>query len=139
MERMSGWVNRKIGVESLIIKWCRGRHHGRTWGFDLGARERKIPNVYIASATHSQYLRTRIMPTATTLCQLAPGASAVIEDIPVGHDEHITRLRELGLVPGTRVRLVRRAPLGDPIEISVRGSRLAMRRSEAQHIKILPQ
>jgi ferrous iron transport protein A len=79
------------------------------------------------------------MPTAITLCQLPPGASAVIEDIPVGHDEHITRLRELGLVPGTRVRLVRRAPLGDPIEISVRGSRLAMRRSEAQHIKILPQ
>ncbi len=73
------------------------------------------------------------------LTDLPPGSAAVIEDIPVGHDEHITRLRELGLVPGTKVRVIRRAPLGDPIEISVRGSRLAMRRSEARHIKILPQ
>jgi Fe2+ transport system protein FeoA len=44
----------------------------------------------------------------------------------------------LGLVPGTTVRLERRAPLGDPIEVAVRGSRLAMRRSEARHIKVLP-
>lgn len=70
------------------------------------------------------------------LSDLAAGAGGVIRDIPVGHDEHITRLRELGLVPGTRIRVVRRAPLGDPIEISVRGSRIAMRRSEARHIHI---
>jgi Fe2+ transport system protein FeoA len=78
------------------------------------------------------------MSAFATLCDLAAGATAVIQDIPAGHDEHITRLRELGLVPGTKVRLVRRAPLGDPIEVAVRGSRLAMRRSEARHIKILP-
>jgi ferrous iron transport protein A len=70
------------------------------------------------------------------LSDLAAGAGGVIRDIPAGHDEHITRLRELGLVPGTRIRVVRRAPLGDPIEVSVRGSRLAMRRSEARHIHI---
>lgn len=73
------------------------------------------------------------------LTQLPDGATAVIKDIPVGHDEHITRLRELGLVPGTKVRLVRRAPFGDPIEVAVRGSRIAMRRSEARHIQILPE
>ena len=78
------------------------------------------------------------MSAPATLSDLHAGSTAVIQDIPVGHDEHITRLRELGLVPGTKVRLVRRAPFGDPIEISVRGSRLAMRRSEARHIKILP-
>lgn len=70
------------------------------------------------------------------LSDLAAGDGGVIRDIPAGHDEHITRLREMGLVPGTRIRVVRRAPLGDPIEISVRGSRLAMRRSEARHIHI---
>jgi ferrous iron transport protein A len=79
------------------------------------------------------------MSAPITLCDLADGATAVIQHIPVGHDEHITRLRELGLVPGTKIRLVRRAPLGDPIEVAVRGSRLAMRRSEARHIKILPE
>jgi Fe2+ transport system protein FeoA len=73
------------------------------------------------------------------LTQLPDGATAVIKDIPVGHDEHITRLRELGLVPGTKVRLVRRAPFGDPIEVAVRGSRIAMRRSEARHIQIIPE
>ncbi len=78
------------------------------------------------------------MPSPATLCDLAAGSSAVIQDIPMGHDEHITRLRELGLVPGTKVRLVRRAPFGGPVEVSVRGSRLAMRRTEARHIKILP-
>jgi ferrous iron transport protein A len=76
------------------------------------------------------------MSEPMTLCDLADGASATIQDIPVGHDEHITRLRELGLVPGTKVRLVRRAPFGDPIEVAVRGSRLAMRRSEARYIKV---
>jgi Fe2+ transport system protein FeoA len=73
------------------------------------------------------------------LSDLSIGSTAMIKDIPVGHDEHITRLRELGLVPGTKIRLVRRAPLGDPLEIAVRGSRLAIRRSEARHIQILPE
>jgi ferrous iron transport protein A len=48
----------------------------------------------------------------------------------------LTRLREMGLVPGTRIEVVRRAPLGEPIEVSVRGSRLAMRNHEAAHIQI---
>lgn len=79
------------------------------------------------------------MSVITNLSDLAIGMTAVIQDMPTGHDAYLTRLRELGLVPGTKVRLVRRAPLGDPIEISVRGSRLAMRCSEAKHIKILPE
>lgn len=78
------------------------------------------------------------MPVAC-LSDLPVGSIVTIKDIPVGHDEHITRLRELGLVPGTKIRLVRRAPLGDPLEVAVRGSRLAIRRSEARHIQILSE
>ncbi len=48
----------------------------------------------------------------------------------------LTRLRELGLTPGTKVGVVRRAPLGEPIEICVRGSRLAMRNADAAGIQI---
>jgi Fe2+ transport system protein FeoA len=48
----------------------------------------------------------------------------------------LTRLREMGIVPGTRVRVTRRAPLGEPIEISVRGSHLSMRNHEAAFIAI---
>lgn len=46
------------------------------------------------------------------------------------------RLMELGLVPGTDIEMVRSAPLGDPIEVSVRGLHLSLRRSEARHIHV---
>jgi Fe2+ transport system protein FeoA len=46
------------------------------------------------------------------------------------------RLMELGLVPGTPVELVRRAPLGDPIELAVRGVHLSLRRTEASLIHV---
>jgi ferrous iron transport protein A len=70
-----------------------------------------------------------------TLAQLAIGQQAVIESMPTGR-AGLTRLRELGLTPGARVRLVRRAPLGEPIEITVRGSHLAMRHHEATDIAV---
>jgi Fe2+ transport system protein FeoA len=44
------------------------------------------------------------------------------------------RLMELGLVPGTLVQLVGTAPLGDPLELLVRGCSLSIRRSEASSI-----
>jgi Fe2+ transport system protein FeoA len=59
----------------------------------------------------------------------------VVVALPAGNAA-LTRLREMGLVPGTRLTLVRRAPLGDPIEISLRGSLLSLRRSEADFIEI---
>ena len=43
---------------------------------------------------------------------------------------------EMGLVPGTVVRLVRVAPLGDPIEIDVRGCRLSIRLQEAAAVRV---
>jgi Fe2+ transport system protein FeoA len=73
--------------------------------------------------------------SATTLAQLAPGASAVIKAFPQAGPA-FTRLREMGLLPGTRVTLVRVAPLGDPIEIQVRGYRLSLRKTEAALVEI---
>ncbi len=46
------------------------------------------------------------------------------------------RLLELGLVPGTRVELKRIAPLGDPVELLVRGCSLSIRRAEARFIHV---
>jgi Fe2+ transport system protein FeoA len=46
------------------------------------------------------------------------------------------RLMELGLVPGTRVELVGVAPLGDPLELLVRGSSLSIRRTEAMGVSV---
>lgn len=48
------------------------------------------------------------------------------------------RLREMGLLPGTSIQLIRAAPLGDPLEIKVRGYHLTLRKSEAEHIVVEP-
>jgi Fe2+ transport system protein FeoA len=77
------------------------------------------------------------MNAPAKLSELPAGASAIIEELANGISA-LTRLRELGLVPGTKVKLVRRAPLGEPIEIALRGSRIAMRNKDAEAIAISP-
>jgi len=73
-----------------------------------------------------------------TLDQLVPGERAAI--VALDSDPVVARrLMELGLVPGTTIELVRRAPLGDPIELSVRGVHLSLRRSEASRIHVAPR
>ncbi len=49
------------------------------------------------------------------------------------------RLMEMGIVPGVPVRVIKSAPLGDPIEVRVRGYNLALRRAEARFIKVARQ
>lgn len=71
------------------------------------------------------------------LSDLTPGAWAVIASLPDGIPS-LMRIRELGLLPGTRVQFIRRAPLGDPVEICVRGALLSLRGSEAMHIEVDP-
>jgi Fe2+ transport system protein FeoA len=46
------------------------------------------------------------------------------------------RLMELGLCPGTTVAITNVAPLGDPLEIEVRGGRLSIRKDEAAQIRV---
>ena len=72
-----------------------------------------------------------------------------LADLPLGQHAEITsiecdralsrRLMEMGLLPGTRVRLVRVAPLGDPIELRVRNYSLSVRRAEAAKIAVNPE
>jgi Fe2+ transport system protein FeoA len=70
-----------------------------------------------------------------TLDQLNIGASAKITDVQ-GEPALQQRLLEMGLIPGTEVKIVRFAPLGDPIEIKVMGYSLSLRRSEARHVQV---
>lgn len=46
------------------------------------------------------------------------------------------RLMEMGLTPGTPVQVIRFAPLGDPIDIQVRGYHLSLRKDEARQISL---
>lgn len=52
-------------------------------------------------------------------------------------DAHGLRLMEMGVVPGAPVRVVKAAPLGDPIQVCVRDCHLALRRSEARAIEVI--
>lgn len=80
---------------------------------------------------------TEIGTSITTrhLAALDPGARAVVRRLH-GEEAFVRRLMELGLVPGTEIHYVRRAPLGDPIEVYVRGSHFSIRLSEARTIHV---
>jgi Fe2+ transport system protein FeoA len=71
------------------------------------------------------------------LSELAVGASAVVREYPKTGSAFV-RLREMGLLTGTRVTLIRAAPLGDPLEFKVRGYNLTLRKSEAEHVLVEP-
>lgn len=71
------------------------------------------------------------------LSELAVGATAVVREFPKAGPAYI-RLREMGLLAGTRVTLVRTAPLGDPLEIKIRGYHLTLRKTEAEHVVVEP-
>jgi Fe2+ transport system protein FeoA len=70
-----------------------------------------------------------------SLAALPLGGSAVVRRVSSGRSI-ARRLMELGLVPGTRVTMLRVAPLGDPIELRVRNYALSIRRSEALTIEV---
>ena len=69
---------------------------------------------------------------------LTVGATARIADVG-GADATSLRLLEMGLTPGATVRLIGRAPLGDPLELEVRGYRLSIRRAEAARVTLEPR
>ena len=69
------------------------------------------------------------------LSELKPGDEATIHDIDNTISES-GRLRELGLCDGTPLRVIKLAPLGDPMEIKCRGFHLSIRKSMARRIRV---
>ena len=70
-----------------------------------------------------------------TLNQLAAGESGVI--LSVGGEKNMRlRLLDMGLISKTTVFVVKRAPLGDPIELSLRGYTLTIREEDARKIEV---
>jgi Fe2+ transport system protein FeoA len=67
------------------------------------------------------------------LTSVALGARATVAEIKLPPESR-PRLMEMGLLVGTSVELVRFAPLGDPVEIKVRGYNLTLRKHEADQI-----
>jgi ferrous iron transport protein A len=101
---------------------------------------RPLPNVASAFGdvqtdieTHFQECYASTMPSS--LAQLPLGQEAKVTAVD-GPRSFRRRLLEMGLVPGTRVRVVTIAPLGDPLRIEVRGGQWSLRRAEAACIAV---
>ena len=75
------------------------------------------------------------MPNPASLDRLSTGHARAITDV-VGDDAVSIRLLEMGLTPGEQVRVIGRAPLGDPLEVEIRGYRLSLRHSEAARVAV---
>ena len=73
-----------------------------------------------------KYIRLKDMRT---------GQCGVVKDLGIEGRESL-RLMEMGLLPGTQIRFVRRAPLGGPMELEMRGFHLSLRAQEAENIRI---
>ena len=73
--------------------------------------------------------------TLQPLTSVALGTNATVVEIKLPIESH-PRLMEMGLLVGTTVELVRFAPLGDPVEIKVRGYHLPLRKHEAEQILV---
>src|SRR3954469_17644731 len=69
------------------------------------------------------------------LAQTRIGQVVIVEHV-AGEGSFRRRLMEVGLVPGTRVEVIGVAPLGDPLELLVRGGSLSIRRGEAEGVAV---
>jgi len=78
----------------------------------------------------------RFLSMEVTLDQLKIGEQGILQGYS-GDGELQGRLKELGLVRGTLLLMERYAPLGDPVEIRVRGYHLAIRKKDAAQIRVL--
>lgn len=69
------------------------------------------------------------------LVDMKPGVSGVVEALE-GHGNIQHRLVDMGVVKGSHITVVKVAPLGDPVEVKVKGTALALRKNEAAMISV---
>ena len=74
--------------------------------------------------------------TELALSALRPGDRAVIRHLHTATPLVRQRLLELGMTRGVLVELIRVAPLGDPLEVKIKGYRLSLRKVEAEAIVV---
>lgn len=79
----------------------------------------------------------KIKEEKITLDQIKAGGKSVI--VSVGGEGALRgRLLDMGLIPRTEVGVVKLAPMGDPIEIRLRGYELTIRKDQAKEIEVKP-
>jgi Fe2+ transport system protein FeoA len=69
------------------------------------------------------------------LDELGQGETAEITEV-FGNDVLASRLMEMGIIDGEPITMIGKAPMGDPIEFSVQGYRISLRKTEAARVQI---
>ncbi|MFW5867968.1 MAG: DtxR family transcriptional regulator [Armatimonadota bacterium] len=87
---------------------------------------------------HNPFAARQETESATTLDRLRPGEKGKVLRLS-GPPQIRRRLMDMGLTPGAEIEVEKLAPLGDPIEIEVRGYHLSLRKREAAGIAVEPQ
>ncbi len=80
-------------------------------------------------------MKARRAEGVRTLADLVAGGAGRVSGVE-GSPGLVQRLQEMGLTPGVPVEVVRFAPLGDPMEIRVRGYLLSLRKADARGVRL---
>ncbi len=70
-----------------------------------------------------------------TLSDMQPGEKGIILSVS-GDNTVQRRIRDMGIVRGTEIEVVRRAPFGDPVEFRLKGYNLSLRKEEAACVSV---
>lgn len=117
-------------------KWIKGFRHYCEHGKATGNCERCVEQV-LEDIRSKAMSRAATNQTAATLASLGKGDKATIVRIGGGGGVR-QRLLDMGVTTGTIVEVERVAPLGDPIEVKIRGYHLTLRKEEAERIRVEP-
>ncbi len=113
-------------------KWIKG------FGYHCDQGDPKTCERCISSCLEDAKGKSRVKSgdrVVVALKELSPGQRGKVAQIR-GRGEVYTRLLDMGVTPGSLVEMRRVAPLGDPIEIKVRGYYLSLRKQEAEKIAV---
>lgn len=112
-----------------LVNWLRRQKQlGRNAQVALDEEE----TVPVGSAPHTTS-RGTMYRSALSLADLQPGECGYVHHL-IGLTRGRLRLLEMGITPGTHVKVMRAAALGGPLDIQVRGYQLSLRRDEASAV-----
>lgn len=135
-------LRRLLALIDFIERCPRG---GERWLEHLASRWEDVPCdrdcksclASIEPPARNPFADRRESAVSTTLDRLSPGESGKVLRLS-GEARVRRRLMDMGVTPGAEVLVERLAPLGDPIEIEVRGYHLSLRKREAAQIAVEP-
>jgi ferrous iron transport protein A len=71
-----------------------------------------------------------------TLKEMSPGDRGRVQGFEEGGRAYRRKLLSMGLTPGAEIQVIRVAPMGDPVEVRVRGTSLTLRKGEAAALQV---